>query len=140
MSETEPAHNVEQAPCRPFTKWLVGIFVFALLINFTVQVDRLLGRGVLVSLLLGRYHRPREEVRIFLLVDLRDSSRIAEELGNMRYLAFLKRFIADISTSAIRFGGRIYRYVGDQVILTWKQVDGALRKSRLSVKLALLPT
>lgn len=105
--------------------WTVAAtFAFALVINFTLLLARLLGPGVLPSLLLGRYHRPREEVRIFLLVDLRGSSGIAEQLGNLRYHAFLKRFIADISSSAIRFGGEIHRYVGDEVIVTWKQERG----------------
>ena len=33
MSETEPSHNMEPSPRRPFLKWLVGIFVLALLIR-----------------------------------------------------------------------------------------------------------
>lgn len=120
------------------TGWSVAAtFIFSLLINFTVQVDRLLGRGVLTSLLLGRYHRPREEIRIFLLVDLKGSSRIAEQLGNMRYHAFLKRFIADISTSASRFGAEIHRYVGDEVILTWRQVDGLRNSACVRAVLAM---
>ena len=99
-------------------------FAFALLINFVSQVNRLLGRGVLVGLILGRYHQPREEERVFLLVDLRDSSRIAEQLGNLRYHAFLKRFIGDVSDKAIRFGAEIHRYIGDEIILTWERSAG----------------
>jgi hypothetical protein len=34
-------------------------FVAALVFNFVSQVSGLLGRGVLVGLILGRYHRPR---------------------------------------------------------------------------------
>ena len=33
MSETEPSHNVEHAPSRPFFRWMLGIFVLALLIR-----------------------------------------------------------------------------------------------------------
>ncbi len=99
-------------------------FGAALLFNFIGQVNRLLGRGVLVRLVLGRYHRPREEVRIFLLVDLRGSTEIAEELGNLRYHGFLKRFIGDITTSATRHDGEVHRYVGDEVIIVWKERNG----------------
>ena len=105
--------------------WSIVIsFVAALLVNFIAQVNRLLGRGVLVGLLLGRYHRPRQEVRIFLFVDLRSSTQIAAKLGNLRYHAFLKRFVADISTSAMRHGAEIHRFVGDEVVLTWTERKG----------------
>jgi adenylate cyclase len=99
-------------------------FVAALVINFIGQVNRLLGRGVMIGLILGRYHRPREEERIFLLIDLRGSTQIAEQLGNLRYHGFLKRFIADVTTEIVRRGGEVHRYVGDEVIATWSKQRG----------------
>jgi adenylate cyclase len=104
-------------------------FAAALLFNFVAQVDGLLGRGVLVGLILGRYHRPREEVRVFLLIDLRESTQIAERLGNLRYHAFFSRFIGDVSASVGRHRGEVHRYVGDEVILTWTAEEG-LRDAR----------
>ena len=103
---------------------IAASFVAALLFNFVGQVNGLLGRGVLVGLILGRYHRPREEVRIFLLIDLRGSTQIAQRLGNLRYHAFLSRFISDVTASAVRFRGEVHRYVGDEVILTWTAEEG----------------
>lgn len=108
---------------------VVVSFVAALLFNFVGQVNRLLGRRVLVHLIVGRYHRPREEVRVFLLVDLRGSSQIAERLGNLRYHAFLRRFISDVTESVVRYRGDVHRYVGDEVILTWTATEG-LRDAR----------
>jgi adenylate cyclase len=101
-----------------------GSFVAALLFNFVGQVNGLLGRGVLVGLILGRYHRPREEVRIFLLIDLRGSTQIAKRLGNLRYHAFLSRFIRDVTAAVVRYRGEVHRYVGDEVILTWTAEKG----------------
>ena len=108
---------------------IVASFVGALVFNFVAQVDRLLGRGVLVSLVIGRYHRPREEVRVFLLIDMAESTQIAERLGNLRYHAFLSRFISDVTGSVVRFDAEVHRYVGDEVILTWTAEDG-LRGAR----------
>ncbi len=108
-------------------QFLVSIgasFAAALLANFVGQVNGLLGRGVLVGLILGRYHRPREEVRVFLLIDLRGSTQIATRLGNLRYHAFLSRFISDVSASVVRYRGEVHRYVGDEVILTWTAEEG----------------
>jgi adenylate cyclase len=99
-------------------------FGAALLANFVAQVNGLLGRGVLVGLILGRYHRPREEVRVFLLIDLRESTQIAERLGNLRYHAFFSRFIGDVSASVVRHRAEVHRYVGDEVILTWTADEG----------------
>ena len=93
-------------------------FMAALVANFVGQVNGLLGRGVLIGLVLGRYHRPRQEVRVFLLIDLRESTQIAERLGNLRYHAFFSRFIGDVSASVVRHRGEVHRYVGDEVILT----------------------
>jgi adenylate cyclase len=104
-------------------------FFAALLFNFVGQVNRLLGRRVLVRLILGRYHRPREETRVFLLIDLRGSTQIAERLGNLRYHTFLSRFISDVTASAMRYRGEVHRYVGDEVIFTWTAEEG-LRNAR----------
>ena len=47
MSETEPTHNVEQAPSHPSLKWLAGIFLFALLVRLfhvlQINAEPLLG-------------------------------------------------------------------------------------------------
>lgn len=108
----------------------VGVsFAAALLFNFVGQVNRLLGRRVLLRLILGRYHRPREEERVFLLIDLRQSTRIAERLGNLRYHSFLNRFISDVTSAVVRHRGEVHRYVGDEVILTWTAEEG-LRDAR----------
>lgn len=125
VAQVSLADVVDQA----FVIAVVASFAAALLFNFVAQVNRLLGRRVLVRLILGRYHRPREEVRVFLLVDLRGSTQIAEQLGNFRYHAFLKRFISDVTASAMRYRGEVHRYVGDEVILTWTADEG-LRDAR----------
>ncbi len=124
-----PLLIVNQTPLSELTDPTIALsvgvsFAAALVINFIGQINRLLGRGVMVRLILGRYHRPREEVRIFLLIDLRGSTQIAERLGNLRYHGFLKRFISDVTINAMRHGGEVHRYVGDEVILTWKERSG----------------
>jgi adenylate cyclase len=116
--------SVAELVDQQFVVAVVGSFVAALVVNFVGQVNGLLGRGVLVGLIIGRYHRPREEVRIFLLIDLRESTQIAERLGNLRYHAFLSRFIADVTTEVVRYRGEVHRYVGDEVILTWTAEEG----------------
>ena len=105
--------------------WWTILFSFA--IGFSVvsalTLNRLIGPGVLRNLLLGRYHAPREEQRALLFIDLVGSTAIAERIGATRFLALMNRFVYDIGTALEGSGGVIYRYVGDEAIITWR-LDG----------------
>jgi adenylate cyclase len=73
----------------------------------------------------GRYHNPRIEERALLFIDMRASTAIAERLGELRYLSLLNRFIGDVSFAVAEAGGGIHKYVGDEVIATWRLAPGA---------------
>ena len=62
-------------------KVAIGFLLYVIIIFFR-QLDRILGPGVLLSYLLGRYHRPHREARIFMFLDLKSSTSLAEELGH----------------------------------------------------------
>jgi adenylate cyclase len=89
-------------------------------VNFLTEVRRKVGPGSLWALLTGRYHRPREEERVFLFLDLKGSTRIAEALGNVRYSEFLRRVYHDLTEIVLAHEAEIYQYVGDEVVLTWR--------------------
>ena len=99
-------------------------FVLYVIIVFFRQLDRLFGPGVLLRYLLGRYHRPRREARIFMFLDIKSSTSLAEQLGHEAYLAFINEFFRDISGPVLDNAGEIYEYVGDEVVLTWKEERG----------------
>jgi adenylate cyclase len=92
--------------------------------NLLIAVNELLGPGVLFAFAAGRYHQPRIEERALLFVDMRSSTEIAERLGDLAYLKFLNRFVADVSLAIAEQGGEIHKYVGDEVIATWKLAPG----------------
>jgi Adenylate and Guanylate cyclase catalytic domain len=77
------------------------------------------GPGVLSALLLGRYHRAREEDRVFVFVDLVGSTPIAEQLGSARFFALLRDFHAIVEASCFLSDGALYKYLGDGAILVW---------------------
>ena len=108
---------------------LTGIVPASIVVSFgfnaVAAVNRLLGPGVLVAFVAGRYHRPRREDRVLLLIDVANSTRMAEELGEVVFLTFLNRFIGDVSTSIATQRGEIYKYIGDEVIATWKLAAGS---------------
>ncbi len=109
---------------RPTIIAVVAGFALVTVLNFVAQVSRLLGRGVLLRFATGRYHRPSEEQRIFLFLDLQSSTATTERIGNLRFHKLLRRLIADMTGPILRSGGDIYRYVGDEVIVTWTMSKG----------------
>lgn len=96
-------------------------------VNLLVEINRLLGQNVLANFVAGRYHRPREEERVFLFVDLIGSTRIAERIGPLRFHALLDDFFVDLSEPIQAARGQIYTYVGDEVIVTWPLEAGVAR-------------
>ena len=92
--------------------------------NVFFGVNTLLGSGVLFAFIAGRYYQPRIEERALLFIDMRSSTAIAERLGEVRFLDLLNRFIADVSLAIADAGGEIHKYVGDEVIATWRLAAG----------------
>jgi adenylate cyclase len=95
-------------------------FVFV----FMFDVNRLLGQNVLLNFVIGRYHKPRVEQRVFPLVDMEGSTGFAERLGALAFHRLLHRFVVDLTGPIVAARGEIHRYVGDEVIATWKFEKG----------------
>lgn len=100
---------------------LFGVIAFLL---FFAQLDRLLGPGVLVGYLSGRYHHPRREYRIFMFLDLKGSTTLADHMPADRYFEFLHRYFTEMSEPILESDAQIYQYVGDEVVLTWTKRGG----------------
>ncbi len=82
------------------------------------------GPGTLRSFLMGRYFRPTREERIFMFLDLRSSTYIAQVLGEQQYFNFIKDVIQDATPVILKYKGRIYQYVGDEITVSWRMHQG----------------
>jgi adenylate cyclase len=91
---------------------------------FYAEVSENIGHGVLINLFTGRYHHPTEERRIFMFSDMKASTAIAERLGHVRYFEFLKEYFADVSDAIASHSGDVYQYVGDEIVVSWRLLDG----------------
>ena len=116
-----------------FMEFLTGgeffaIFVFAVVgsfvINFLRQINRLLGQNVLLNYITGRYHKPIEEERIFLFLDMRSSTTIAERIGHLPFHQLINDCFFDLTEPIIESKGEIYQYVGDEIVVTWPMEKG----------------
>jgi len=107
-----------------FYQLMIYYFFMTLVINFINQVNKKYGPGILVPLLLGKYRNPREEERIFMFMDLQSSTAMAENLGHLKYSAFIRDSFMDINSVLSPYNAEIYQYVGDEIVLTWIISDG----------------
>lgn len=103
---------------------LVYYFFMTLVINFINQVNKKYGPGILLPMLLGKYRNPREEERIFMFMDLKSSTSLAEKLGHLKYSSLIRDSFMDINQVLSLHNAEVYQYIGDEVVLTWRVEDG----------------
>ena len=93
-----------------------GISLFGILV---LRVIGFIGLRTLFYLLIGKYHRPVIEKKVFLFLDIRDSTAMVEALGAIKVKALIGKFLFDISKPITDHGGEIYLYTGDGLIAMW---------------------
>ena len=103
---------------------IVFISLFIILSNFMLQINRKFGPGNLLKIFTGKYRTPVNENRIFMFLDMKGSTALAEKLGHKRYSQFLKSCYYDLTDVVIKYKADIYQYVGDEVVLTWNVKKG----------------
>lgn len=109
---------------KEFITIVLWCFVVLLAVQFVRQVSRLLGRNTLLNYLSGRYYHPKEEERIFMFLDIKSSTSLAEKLGHLKWHRLLNDFFFDISKPISQSKGEIYQYVGDEVVISWSKKKG----------------
>ncbi|MEO8210576.1 MAG: adenylate/guanylate cyclase domain-containing protein [bacterium] len=107
-----------------FFEILIYSVVLSFFANFVRQVNRLLGQNVLWNYVRGKYQLPLEEDLIFMFLDLKSSTTIAEKIGLEKNHEFLNDFFHDMTDPILECKGKIYQYVGDEIVITWQLKDG----------------
>ncbi len=99
--------------------WIIYSIIISFLIYFLQVVKSKIGSRILVNLILGKYHNPRIETRIFMFLDMKDSTTHAENLGHIRFSSLIQDSLNDLTRAIIEHKVEVYQYVGDEAILTW---------------------
>lgn len=117
------------------TFWSIMIFfiVASLVFSFIKIANEKFGRGVFIKMLLGKYRKPKEEKRIFMFLDLKASTTIAEKLGHYTYSQLIQDCFYDLNTIVRRYDAEIYQYVGDEAVLSWTYKRGIKRNNALQL-------
>jgi adenylate cyclase len=59
-----------------------------------------------------------------MFLDVVGSTHLAERLGDIEFLNFLNFVFYDLTDPVLETGGEIYRYVGDEMIISWPLLQG----------------
>lgn len=98
--------------------------LMAIVLNFGRELGSVVSPGTLVKILFELHRRPVVEHRVFMFLDLDDSTALAERLGPVGFALFKADFFRDLSDPVYGTGGRILEYAGDEALLTWLKRDG----------------
>ena len=95
------------------------------------QIRILLGKRIFWNLLLGKYHTPRAEKRIFMFIDMKDSTTHAEKLGHVKFTRLIQECFRDFGVIAQKRNVEIYQYIGDEVVVSWSIKSGIYEQNCL---------
>ena len=95
------------------------VLILAVTAITMLRVVGFIGAKNLFYLIIGKYHRPVLESKLFLFLDIKGSTALVEALGPTETRALIGKFFFDISTPITDHGGEIYRFTGDGVVATW---------------------
>ncbi|MFK7906617.1 MAG: adenylate/guanylate cyclase domain-containing protein [Chitinophagales bacterium] len=98
-------------------------FMVGFIVDFTKQVDKKFGPGNLWRMLKGEFYHPKEDEKIFMFLDLKDSTTIAEKLGHLLYSEMIQDCFKDLEVVQ-KSHAEVYQYVGDEAVLTWSKEKG----------------
>ncbi len=106
--------------------WSLIIYIGAasFVSSFIKIATQRFGPGVFLKILLGKYRQPIEEKRIFMFLDLKGSTSIAEQLGHFKHSQFIQDCFFDLNGVVMKYNAEIYQYVGDEAVLSWPYQKG----------------
>ena len=106
-----------------FSRSVVDILPYLLIVEMinglNITLRRNLGRGYFNKLMRNTYFSPRNEYRVFMFIDLKNSTPLADRMGSLEFSRFIQKCFSDFSATALDFGAEIYQFVGDEVIISW---------------------
>ncbi len=109
--------------------FILAFIVFSLL---KITNDKF-GSGVFINMLLGTYKKPKEETRILMFLDLKDSTTIAEQLGHEVYSKFIQDCFSDLNSVLNKHEAEVYQYVGDEAVLSWTTKKGFRKNNAVNL-------
>ena len=117
-----------------FAFWSLVIYaaLVADIALFFAEVRQYLGDDIFYHYSFGTYFNPNIEFRIFMFLDMKSSTSIAEKMGHKRYFELIKMYYGDMTDAILETSGEIYQYVGDEIVVSWPERNGLHRNNCLN--------
>ncbi|WP_298793952.1 adenylate/guanylate cyclase domain-containing protein [uncultured Allomuricauda sp.] len=103
----------------------IYILIINFCIGFVMYISSIVGKENLKKILSGKFYTPLVTEKVFMFIDLRGSTQLAERLGHIAYSKLIQDCFSDLVV-VHNYHAEIYQYVGDEAVLTW-DVDNAVR-------------
>jgi len=100
--------------------------VLSVVMNLGLGISNIIGYRTFLNFITGRYHAPVEENRFVLFVDIAGSTGLAERLGGVHIHRLLDRTFRLLTLAVSDYHGEVLNYVGDEVIVTWREQSGTI--------------
>lgn len=108
-----------------FFRFLAYFYLSGVIFNFLKAMRMRMGRMNFIRWFFGIFSKPREEERIFMFIDMKSSTTIAEKLFHKKF-SYLVQDVFNTMTVFGVYHGEIYQYLGDGAIISWKVKSGIL--------------
>ena len=119
-----PGRFAEDAPLASLARDIGFSLAVSAVLQFILMVRAIVGGRVLTNMILGRYHRPLSEERLFMFLDVTGSTALAERFGGIGVYSMISRLFFDVAQETARYGGETHEYIGDEVVVTWPLEQG----------------
>ncbi|MGB5820772.1 MAG: adenylate/guanylate cyclase domain-containing protein [Saonia sp.] len=96
----------------------IYILIINFCIGFVLYISSIVGRGNLKKILSGKFYTPLVTEKVFMFIDLKGSTQLAEKLGHITYSKLIQDCFRDLVV-VHDYHAEIYQYVGDEAVLTW---------------------
>ena len=120
--------------------WIIFSGIVSFFIYFLEVVKTKIGDRVIFNLLLRKYHNPRVESRIFMFLDMKDSTVHGEKLGHIKFSSLIQDSLNDLTSAILAHKVEVYQYVGDEAVLTWSLNNGFENANCLEVYYTFMKT
>mgnify|MGYP006287500079 CR=1 FL=1 len=107
----------------PMIRFLVYFYLSIILIHLLKGAISKVGKRNFRSWLLGMLNKPLEQERLFLFIDMKSSTSIAEQLDHKKFSRLVRDVFNDLEVVG-NYQGEIYQYLGDGAIVVWNIKEG----------------
>ncbi len=113
-----------------FFRFIVYFYLACFFNNFFQGMMKKVGKGNIRNWVFGMMNKPREEERIFMFIDMKSSTTIAEKLMHEKFSHLVQDIFNDMAI-VDNYMGEIYQYLGDGAIISWSLKSGVKKNNFL---------